>query len=130
MECIQNRIDDFYKMSHHVPSGWYKRTDRFRNSLRIESEKCVIKGGKLSYRLVISFNENAYHKSLVGKTVHVPLLMEFGWKHKNWNGGEDFFHQYSGDHFLEKGIEDFNRINKLGLRISIVKNGSVVRIYE
>jgi hypothetical protein len=118
--CIQWRINEFYDSYEPVV---YERTYNMYNSLRVEDIADIrVSGNTLSISLI--FDEGANHESLFEEaSVNTAFLMNYGYQvHKEvWFKDIEYFGWRKGFHFIEKGIEDFNSTNKLGIRISIEK---------
>lgn len=117
-DCIQKYIDLYY--TSYTPSQ-YVRTNKFKNAMVAEDFVNARWSGNHVELSIKFIDELSYHNSNNGQDVYVPLLINDGWKHKGWTGGEDHYHQYSGFHFLEKGINEFNATNTLGLQITLNK---------
>lgn len=121
MNCIQKRIDEYY--DSYSPSV-YQRTNNFRQSMFLAEDILTVHVNRNTLSISIKFNENlAYHTTLWGakQQVYVPLLINDGWCWKNYKGAEDHFKKYSGFHFIEKGIADFNQNNIFNLKIRLSK---------
>ena len=120
-KCIQKYIDDYY--NSYEPKSNYERTFRFKEALYAEDFVDIKTKGNV-LQITIRFNSDlAYHPSVAGGIDgYVPLLINDGWC---WNGWEDrpddHFHKYSGFHFLEKGIEEWNATNKFGFTVTLDK---------
>lgn len=126
-QCIQNRIDEYY--AHRYPR-FYKRTFDFQDSLFAENLiNARVVGNRIE--LSLSFDDSlAFHKSLTGQQSYVPILINYGWAHNGYeNEPDDYFHKYSGYHFIEKGIADFNRTNTYGVTIDVsaIWRGQIIK---
>lgn len=115
--CIQFEIEGMYQS--YKPIRYKRRPyhDGLRSSLYAEDVvDARIVGNTIE--LSLKFNDNVWawnvsydHKSPVN------YLMNFGWEwHDNTKPVERFTY-YDGYHFIEKGIETFNRHNKWGVHI-------------
>ena len=135
-DCIQYYIDEYYKSYHPVI---YKRTYGYHKSLRAEDIADIrVKGNTLSIGVKFSYDfamhpnlDEVYWHDKRGATYFfpikdqhesfVPLLMEKGWKADGlaYMIGRHVHHltYFEGIHAVEKGIADFNRTNKYGLKI-------------
>ena len=121
MNCIQKRIDEYY---NSYSPNFYKRTYRFKRSIFLAEDILTVHVKNNTISISIKFNESlAYHPTLWGakSQVYVPLLINDGWCWNGYNGEEDHFKKYSGFHFIEKGIADFNQNNKFNLKIKLSK---------
>lgn len=51
------------------------------------------------------------HFDNLGQSVseELPYWLNFGYKHKNWSGGVDYYHQRLGLHFFEISIEEIKK---------------------
>lgn len=120
-DCIQYYIDWYY--NSYKPSI-YQRTGRFQTSMYAEDivDARVIEN---TIQLSILFNDNlAMHRSIFNEhDSFVPALMNFGWNAPKLEKliGESVyrFTHFDGVHFIEKGINDFNKTNSLGIRINV-----------
>ena len=118
--CIQFYIDEYY--TTYKPKV-YDRTYRFQGAMYVENFLDIKIIGN-TIQLQIKFNDDlAMHDSIYDNGVgYVPVLINDGWCWKGWgNKPEDHFHKYSGYHFIEKGIADFNRLNPYHIRINVEK---------
>lgn len=115
--CIQHYIDEYY--TSYNPSV-YERTYRFQSAMYTQNFLDARVVGN-TIQLSITFHDSlAFHDSLNGDSVYVPILINYGWSHKGYeNKPDDHFHKYSGFHFIEKGIADFNRTNPLNIKIDV-----------
>lgn len=117
-DCIQARIDDYYE---NTPEGEYKRTYRWQGSLYAEDIVDIrIVGNRLELSLL--FHPSlANHPSLFGQgDGYVPALMNDGWTAKKLErrfGVIEGFTRFEGIHYIENGIDDFNKTNTLGIHI-------------
>lgn len=118
--CIQFYIDEYY--ATYKPKV-YDRTYRFQGAMYVENFLDIKIIGN-TIQLQIKFNDDlAMHDSIYDNGVgYVPVLINDGWCWKGWeNKPEDHFHKYSGYHFIEKGIDDFNRLNPYHIKINVEK---------
>lgn len=134
-DCIQYYIDRYY--DSYQPTI-YERTNGYKNALYAEGLADIkIVGNTL--RIGVGFqNDLAMHSNLSGvyrgdfggeywipiKDRHesfVPILMEKGWRAPrlaNMIGQEvPRLTYFAGINAVEKGIRDFNKTNKLGIKI-------------
>jgi hypothetical protein len=121
-ESIQIYIDEFY--DSYFPST-YVRTYNFENSLEISP----VKSDGIVHSIGIYFNQDlATHPSLWGgEDGYLPFLLNDGWQWKNHSEVDIYrFSHYDGFHFIEKGIQRFNSLNRWGFKIILSKtyNGS------
>lgn len=131
-DCIQYYIDEYYRSYEPVV---YDRTYRYQGALYAEDVADVRVVGD-TLRIGVSFhNALAMHPNLSsiywdnyelpimeGHETFVPLIMERGWyapKLENMLGQRVYRLTYfEGIHAVEKGIRDFNRTNKLGIKVN------------
>lgn len=93
----------------------YERTYGLLNSLRISP---ITQVGNELYISVYFDRDAATHPSIFGgESGYVAQLLNEGWK---WNNdiGINHLSHYSGFHFVEKSIEQFNSQNRWGFKIS------------
>lgn len=116
-KCIQKYIDLYY--DSYEPKA-YSRTYRFQGSMYAQDFIDARVVGN-TIQLSITFNDDlAFHDSFSGEKAFVPILINYGWSHSGYESSpDDHFHKYSGFHFIEKGIADFNATNKLGIKIDV-----------
>lgn len=134
--CIQYYIDEYYKS--YQPKV-YDRTNNYRHSLRAEKVADIrIEGNTLRIRVKFDYilamhpnleyvywgDRDGNEMRLPIKDRHdtfVPLIMETGWyapKLANMIGGHVYRLTYfEGIGAVEKGIADFNKTNKLGIKV-------------
>lgn len=119
-KCIQRYIDEYYDSYNPIV---YQRTFRFQGAMYVQDFVDARIVGN-SIELSILFHDDlAYHPSFSGKSAFVPVLINYGWEAPKLAAylGKDIEHltYYEGFHFIEKGIRDFNRTNKLGIHIDV-----------
>ncbi|WP_035290946.1 hypothetical protein [Clostridium sp. KNHs214] len=94
-EKIQSSIYDNYSPK------FYNRTKQLKNRVTIEdtdrNEK-LITWGNMKY-----INNN---NDEVGE--YISKWVNSGYKHKNWNGGVDYYHQRTGSNYIEETIKEIN----------------------
>ena len=138
--CIQHYIDEYYNSYEPVV---YERTDRYQGALYAQNIADIRVVGDTLRIGVVFHNALAMHPNLESVVwdygyfydyeefveipiMHqhdsfVPLLMEKGWharKLENILGQRVYRLTYfEGIHAVEKGIADFNKTNKLGIKI-------------
>lgn len=113
--CIQREIDEMYES--YTPKVYERRPyhESLRSALYAEDFlDARIKGNRIEISLkfndnVWAWNFNHTHKSPVN------ILMNNGWGDKQ--NIKPLFEGYHGWHFIEKGIDKFNRNNKWGVKI-------------
>lgn len=119
-DCIQKHIDDFYES--YTPRV-YDRTLELYSSLSVDDIADI----RISYNVLsisLRFDEGANHKSLFGEeVVNTAYLMNYGYQviKDVWFKDVEYFGWRNGFFFVEKGIEDFNKTNSLGIQIKIEK---------
>lgn len=130
--CIQKRLNEY--MDSYEPK--YIRTGGLENSLNID-DYITIKPSPLSLEIFLYFDQNANHKSGdgilgwdgTGETVNTAWLLNFGYTVKKdvWFKNIENFGYRQGGHFIEHGIDDFNKSNKMGIKITpIYPNDNLV----
>ncbi len=123
LKLLQKYIDEYY--ASYQPKV-YERTYFFKYSLRYEDVQQI--GNTLS--IVIFFDEGfSTHESILGgKDGFVPILLNDGYRTRLQPPRYHFTH-YEGFHFVEKAIEEYNRVNPLGVRITVdvVYSGTTIR---
>lgn len=120
-DCIQYYIDQYYlKYEPEV----YNRTWYFQGSMYAENI-VDIRVEENQIKLSIRFNKDmSWHRNLWNShDSYVPFLMNNGWvapKLEQMIGGSIYrFTRFDGIHFIERGIQDFNKTNSLGIRIDV-----------
>lgn len=135
-DCIQKYIDEYYKS--YNPKV-YDRTYRFQGALFAEDIAAIrVVGNTLRIGVVFN-NDLSMHPNLTNvywadeyaegwipiKGKHetfVPLMMELGWESPNLASmiGRSVYRltYFEGIHAVERGIADFNKNNKLGIKIN------------
>lgn len=121
--CIQFYIDDYY--NSYEPKI-YQRGFRTQRAMYAEDLADIrVVNNRNRMELSIKFHDNlANHRNLFGDhTSYTPILMNWGWKSKKLEKlighPVEHFTRFNGIHFIERGIEDFNKINKLGIHINV-----------
>lgn len=132
-DCIQKRIDDYY--DSYTPKI-YERKNWLNHSLKVDDIVDIKYSGN-TISLSINFNDYAWHLSLgrvYNPVIHsnfyipihysyVPLLMNYGWHSRKLEEkiGRVIprFTRFEGVHFIEDGIDDFNKKNKWGVKIKL-----------
>ncbi len=124
-DCIQYRLDNY--LASYSPV-MYKRTGGLQSSLKVDSFLNVkIVGNGLEIRLF--FDENANHMSgdgIVGwdgsgEEVNTAYLLNYGYRVKKdvwFKNIENFGYREAGC-FVEDGVDDYNRVNPLGIKVTI-----------
>jgi hypothetical protein len=120
-DCIQRRIDDYY--DSYKPKI-YSRTYRFQGAIYAEDLADIrVEGNQI--KLSVRFHDSlAYHSNFDNShESYVPILMNYGWnapKLEKYIGHPvDRFTRFEGAFFIENGIRDWNRQNKLGITIDV-----------
>lgn len=117
-QCIQNEIDNYY--DSYKPEE-YVRTFRFKKSLYVEDFVDIDVINNTMF-INLKFDEDlAYHDSIDGTQGYIPLLINDGWCWDGYTGEEDHFRRYDGFHFFEKGIEEWNKTNTMGFKVTLDK---------
>lgn len=131
--CIQNRLDEYLRDN---PPSIYRRTGGFENSLTVDDFLSVSSSG-MGLQISLFFDKGANHMSGdgievwngTGEEVNTAYLLNYGYEVKKdvWFKSIENFGYREGGYFVEKGIEDFNKQNTLGIKIEICKpNGYLV----
>lgn len=134
-DCIQARIDEYY--DSYEPRI-YKRTFRFQNALYAENLVDIrVVGNQI--QLSIRFHPDlAYHNTWTPKgNGFVPILLNYGYTNeslKNYLGLDEHIEHLTHlkpQLFIENGILDWNRTNKLGLTIDVtaIYNGKQFSLF-
>lgn len=120
-DCIQRRIDIMYR---YVPVAYKRRpqSEGLYSALYAEDimESRII-GNKIE--LSLKFNDNVWASNFNGRHMsNVALLMNDGWRWHNQPPKEiERFTTFKGEHFIERGIDDFNRTNRWGVKARLEK---------
>ena len=131
-DCIQNRMDMY--MALYKPK-MYKRTGGLEGSLTVDDILSIRVVGN-TLELDIFFDEGAIHKSGDGirgwsgngDEVNVAYLLNYGYRVEKdvWFKNIPYFGFRPAANFVEDGIDDFNAINTLGIKITKKFNGKVI----
>lgn len=117
-ECIQHYIELMYEDYEPIKYKRRPRNEGLRSALYVEDFiQARIIGNRIELSLkfnsnVWAWNMNHTHKSPVN------MLMDQGWTWHNNAEPVERFTYYEGYHFIEKGIDLFNKNNKWGAKIS------------
>lgn len=121
--CIQRRIDDYY--DSYNPQI-YHRTYRFQGAMYAEDLVNIrVEGNQI--KLSVRFHPSlAYHDTFTSKgNGYVPMLLNYGFnntKLQNYLGAKepiDHLTYLKPQLFIENGILDWNRQNKLSITIDV-----------
>ena len=116
-DCIQYYIESMYQ--EYDPIKYHRRPhgENLRSSLYAEDFiQARIKDNRIE--LSLKFSNNVWAWNFNGDhTSPVNILMNNGWEWHNNAKPVERFTYYDGYHFIEKGIELFNRNNKWGVVI-------------
>jgi hypothetical protein len=132
-DCIQHYIDEWYNTYDPIA---YKRTWRFQDAMYAEDIIDIqVIGNQITMRILFN-NDLSYHPNFNDKhESFVPLLMNQGWQAPKLatkiGKSVPMLTEFSGVHFIERGIRDWNRTNSLGIRITAIgrDDGDVILIY-
>lgn len=127
-KCIQRRIDNYYDSYTPEP---YCRTYRFQGAMYAE-DLIDIRIEDNQIKLSVKFHPSlAYHDTFTPKgNGYVPILLNYGFNNKKLENyvGRPIEHltYLKPQLFIEKGILDWNRQNKLGITIDVtsIYNGN------
>lgn len=135
--CIYREILEYYtsydpntydRQRHSVP--WKgSKTYSFERAMRL-MDGIEVGVDNRSLSMYIRFDDtHAYHESVVwnaqtqsyGQDGYLPLLLNYGWEWSGVNKHIEHFTYYSGAHFIERGIKNFNKspYAKYGITINI-----------
>lgn len=118
---IQKNIEDYY---NSYPPVLYKRGNHggnLHNTLSID-DACDISVNGMT--ITIKVNDNAIHDSINGDhDSNAFWLMNDGWSVKEdvWFKDIEHFGYFEGAHFVENAIEEFNKTNRYGIKVEVVK---------
>lgn len=134
-DCIQARIEDYY--NSYQPKI-YRRTYRFEGALYAENLVDIRVVGT-QIQLSLRFHpELAYHDTWTSNgNGYVPILLNYGFENnalKNYLGLDHHVEHltYLKPYlFIENGILDWNKTNKLGLTIDVtaIYNGKQFSLF-
>lgn len=130
-DCIQHYIDKYYNA--YQPKA-YDRTWRFHGALYAEDFiDARIVGNTI--QLSVQFNDDlVMHDNFVGGKSYIAPMLNWGWKAPKLAAslGRSVYRltYYEGAHFIEDGINLFNRSNSLGIKIHIDAVHEGVTIYD
>lgn len=134
-DCIQARIEEYY--DSYEPKI-YKRTYRFMGALYAE-DLVDVRAVGTQIQLSLRFNPSlAYHDTWTSNgNGYVPILLNYGFENnklKNYLGLDHHVEHLTylkPQLFIENGIMDWNRTNKLGLTIDVtaIYNGSQFSLF-
>ena len=134
-DCIQARIEDYY--NSYQPKI-YRRTYRFEGALYAENLVDIRVVGT-QIQLSLRFHpELAYHDTWTSNgNGYVPILLNYGFENnalKNYLGLDHHVEHLTylkPQLFIENGILDWNKTNKLGLTIDVtaIYNGKQFSLF-
>ena len=134
-DCIQARIDEYYDSYEPIR---YRRTFRFQSALYAEN-LVDIRVVENQIQLSISFHTDlAYHETWSPKgNGYVPVLLNYGFVNESLKeslGLKDHVEHLTylkPQLFIENGILDWNRTNKLGITIDVtaIYNGKQFSLF-
>ena len=134
-DCIQARINEYYESYEPIK---YRRTFRFKGALYAENLVDIrIVGTQI--QLSIRFHPDlAYHDTWTSKgNGYVPILLNYGYENeslKNYLGLNEHIEHLTHlkpQLFIENGILDWNKTNKLGITIDVtaIYNGKQFSLF-
>lgn len=116
--CIQKRIDEMY---NYTPQEYIRRPYEEGLHSALYTEDFLdsrIVGNKIEISLKFSNNVWAWNFDHTHQS-NVAYLMNYGWQWRTQPiAPVKRFTYFKGAHFIEDGIEDFNRTNRWGMYIS------------
>lgn len=134
-DCINARINEYYDSYEPIK---YKRTFRFQNALYAENLVDIRVVGT-QIQLSLRFHPDlAYHDTWTSNgNGYVPILLNYGFKNeklKNYLGLEEHVEHLTylePQLFIENGILDWNKTNKLGITIDVtaIYNGKQFSLF-
>lgn len=134
-DCINARINDYYES--YTPIR-YKRTYRFKRSLYAE-DLVDIRAVGTQIQLSLRFDPDlAHHETWTSNgNGFVPVLLNYGFtneKLKSYLGLDEHIEHLTRldpQLFIENGILDWNKTNKLGLTIDVtaIYNGKQFSLF-
>lgn len=122
-DCIQRRIDGYY--DSYKPDS-YRRTFHFKRAMYAEDLVNIrLEGNQI--KLSIRFHPSlAYHNTFTSRgNGYVPMLLNYGFnntKLQNYLGAAEPIEHLTHlepQLFIENGILDWNKQNKLGITIDV-----------
>lgn len=122
-DILQKHIDDYY--SSYTPTVYDRGNHggNLRQSLTVD-DICGLSSKNKMITCKILINENAIHNSILdGSEANAFWLLNDGWKvRKNvWFKEIYRFGYYEGAHFVENAIEEFEKTNKYGIKIEVIR---------
>lgn len=127
-DCLQNSIDNWYdtflpanRYTGKSEPVIYKRTYKLKNSMEIDDIVRISEDGNALSTSVIFMDNKINHESLYAEgDVNVLWLMNYGYSVKKnvWFKNIHNFGRRKGGGFIEKGIEEFNKVNSLGFKVT------------
>lgn len=125
--CIQKRLEEYLDSYNPIV---YERTGGLRDSLQVDDFLNIRVVGN-SLEIDLFFDDGAIHKSGDGikgwdgngEDVNTAFLLNYGYEVKKdvWFKDKENFGYRKGGDFVKKGIEDFNKSNKLGIKVYVVE---------
>ena len=131
-KCIQNRLEEYLDGYNPIV---YERTGGLRDSLQVDDFLNIRVVGN-SLEIDLFFDDGAIHPSGDGirttvgtewqgngEEVNTAFLLNYGYEVKKdvwFKNIKNFGYRRGGD-FVKKGIEDFNKSNKLGIKVYVVE---------
>lgn len=118
-KLLQEQINAYY--DSYDPKV-YNRTYAFEQSLRLSNP---FKTGVNEWSIEVYFDEDlAFHTSSTYQQAYVPTLIDEGWDIRSQTGKDiPRFTHYEGFNYVDKAVSQFNKMNKFGFKVKVMRNG-------
>lgn len=122
-DILQDCIDDYY--NSYMPVV-YKRGaygGNLREALTVDNV-CKISSNGKTLTCSVLVDEDAIHESILdGSEANAFWLINDGWNVKKdvWFKDIYRFGHYEGYHFVEKAVEEFERTDKYGIKVEVIR---------
>lgn len=120
---LQRHLEDYYKSYSPIAYERGQYGGNLRKALSVE-DICTLSSNGMTITMELKINENAIHNSIINKSKSNAFwLMNDGWRVKKNTRFKNIyrFGHYEGAHFVEHAIEEFDKNNKYGIKVEVVR---------
>jgi hypothetical protein len=122
-DILQQKIDEYFESYQPRVYDRGNHGGDLRHALTVD-DVCELSATGKSITCRILINDNAIHNSILdGSEANAFWLLNEGWEvQKNvWFKDIYRFGYYEGAHFVENAVDEFERTNKYGIKIEVVR---------